>query len=114
MKRSNWAGWKAKHEGDVHLMTRCQANFRRHVKSKCHPNAEIRRPRVCPHCKLRRKIEAHHWDYDLPYLITWCCAACHRKIERAAIDVDDALIIDYSSVVNARKTCLAGSVDVPF
>lgn len=40
----------------------------------------IVRPEHCSYCGNNGRIEAHHSDYKQPLVITWLCAACHRRL----------------------------------
>jgi len=43
----------------------------------------IERPSACSQCGKESKIEAHHKDYNLPYVVEWLCRECHRAISTA-------------------------------
>lgn len=32
----------------------------------------------CAACKRKRKLEAHHVDYDEPLQVVWLCMKCHK------------------------------------
>ena len=41
---------------------------------------DIARPDSCSECGDKRKVVAHHWNYDLPYDVTWLCHWCHKHL----------------------------------
>ena len=41
---------------------------------------KIIKPEHCSECKKKRKVEAHHEDYDKPYDVDWLCRECHNLI----------------------------------
>ena len=40
---------------------------------------ELKRPRICPKCRKRKPVQAHHQDYRRPLHIHWRCRHCHAK-----------------------------------
>lgn len=40
----------------------------------------IVRPKTCSNCLKRKKIEAHHPNYSLPYAVIWLCRSCHADL----------------------------------
>lgn len=38
------------------------------------------RPKDCPYCGKKTKIEGHHPDYNKPNEIMWLCKSCHIKL----------------------------------
>lgn len=42
---------------------------------------KIRLPGHCECCQLERKIEQHHWDYDVDDFVSYLCGECHRKLD---------------------------------
>lgn len=38
------------------------------------------RPRQCECCHKAKKVSGHHFDYSLPFFLTWLCDDCHRFI----------------------------------
>ncbi len=59
---------KAKHAQDI---------FRWHVKQ-----GHITRKKRCEECGSRKKIEAHHPDYNKPLEVKYLCQICHIRIHR--------------------------------
>ena len=59
----------------------------------------ISRPSECEECGCtpgvnragQSLIHAHHEDYDLPLVVKWLCASCHKRLER--LETSDALVI---------------------
>ena len=41
---------------------------------------KIKRPKICEICKEKRKLVAHHKDYNFPFRIIWLCYSCHKKL----------------------------------
>lgn len=41
---------------------------------------KIKRPRICEMCEEKRKLVAHHEDYNYPFRIKWLCYSCHKKL----------------------------------
>ncbi len=42
---------------------------------------KLTRPETCSICgQTDCKIQAHHWDYDKPLDVVWCCIQCHNDI----------------------------------
>ena len=39
-------------------------------------------PPFCEICKSRKKLEAHHNDYNIPLNVRWLCLSCHRCLHR--------------------------------
>jgi hypothetical protein len=37
----------------------------------------IVRPKCCPWCRRRQRLQRHHWDYEEPLVVTFLCADCH-------------------------------------
>lgn len=37
----------------------------------------VKRPKVCPTCRHRKKVEGHHQDYTKPLEVMWLCRQCH-------------------------------------
>jgi len=53
------------------------------------------RPKDCPICdKQNTRIEAHHYNYQHPFKIIFCCSVCHSKLDRWIIDYKKCNIID--------------------
>jgi hypothetical protein len=40
------------------------------------------RPKICEECKMKKKIEAAHYDYAEPLRVRWLCVSCHRKWDK--------------------------------
>ena len=46
-------------------------------------SGKVVRPAACEQCgKTKCRIEAAHYDYDLPLLVRWLCVSCHRKWDK--------------------------------
>jgi hypothetical protein len=46
-------------------------------------NGTLPKPGRCSICgKQGVRIEGHHFDYSLPYALTWTCRQCHKIIHR--------------------------------
>jgi len=41
---------------------------------------KIKKPNICETCKEKRKLVAHHEDYDFPFKINWLCYSCHKNL----------------------------------
>lgn len=42
---------------------------------------DFSKPIACPLCKSKdNKIQGHHFNYDFPLYVLWCCTECHHKI----------------------------------
>jgi len=41
---------------------------------------KITRPKACVTCKEKRKLLAHHDDYNFPLNVKWLCYSCHQKL----------------------------------
>ena len=55
------------------LNARCQLN-------RAVVNGVVSRPDICEVCKQRKKIEAHHPDYNKPLEVVWVCRSCHNEL----------------------------------
>lgn len=116
--------WPAK--GYAHTSTdkaRTAERFRHHVWSPRFPHRRIMRPWHCCHCRAKDvQVEAHHVDYSNPFLVSWLCRSCHRRVEAGSIRLGRKHLFDYSSLVRLVKTrwrCgnrgrAYGGVKVPF
>lgn len=98
--------WNSAHQ------IRVSRRFRYHVKTKYNPKGRIRRER-CSWCltkelKRSRYPQAHHVDYDFPFLVVWCCEPHHRMIERGEIKIRKRDLWDYSSLVRAQPQLWVG------
>jgi hypothetical protein len=60
------------------------------------------RPVICTICGQDNKvIHGHHWNYDLPLDVVWCCSECHGDIH--ADRIDKLLRKQHSSVFRYKK-----------
>lgn len=60
------------------------------------------------------QTEAHHVDYDLPYVVVWVCGSCHRRIETGDVNVKKLWIYDYTSlVVQVKSRHRTGDATLP-
>lgn len=56
---------------------RSRMALNRAVKAK-----RLVRPTVCAVCgKEASRIEGHHYDYNKPLEVVWCCSICHRVLD---------------------------------
>jgi hypothetical protein len=37
----------------------------------------IARPKCCPWCRRRQRLQRHHWDYADPLDVIFLCSDCH-------------------------------------
>lgn len=44
---------------------------------------DIKKPRNCTECGLKKKLDAHHEDHSKVLDVVWVCRLCHSKLERA-------------------------------
>lgn len=57
------------------------------------------RPSICSICKKENKrIEAHHYNYEYPFKIIFCCKICHSKLDRWITDYNKCDIVDIEPV----------------
>lgn len=56
---------------------RCAHLLRLEVK-----RGNIKKPKVCSVCGKEARIEGHHFDYNFPLKVIWCCRACHAHLDR--------------------------------
>lgn len=42
----------------------------------------IIKARFCQICGLEKKLEGHHYDYNKPLEVIWCCRSCHATLDR--------------------------------
>ena len=40
---------------------------------------KLTRPDTCSICKEKKKVDAHHDDYNKPEEVRWMCRSCHVK-----------------------------------
>jgi len=45
-------------------------------------NGTIIKPKECQVCKIEKKLDGHHHDYEKPYDVIWCCRYCHSKFHK--------------------------------
>lgn len=69
--------------------------FRYHVST----GAIVRQP-----CHFHPYVEgeAHHVDYDQPFLVAWLggrLCGCHRKADHGSLEITPAMLHDYSKIV---------------
>lgn len=48
-------------------------------------SGKIIRPKQCPHCNKKAKIQAHHSDYSKPLDVIWTCRQCHSALDAGLI-----------------------------
>lgn len=97
---------------------RVQRRFRHHVRTKWNPTGRIHREacRWCPknvsvsepetedEARANKQLsEAHHPDYDRPFVVVWVCYEHHRAIERGEIRFGKRDVWDYTSLVVTRQ-----------
>lgn len=91
------------------LQIRVARRFRRHVRCKSNPHGRIRRER-CGFClreghpTTQREAEAHHLDYDRPFVVVWVCHRHHRQVDHGGVEIPTKLIWDYSSLIRMKPT----------
>ena len=42
-------------------------------------SGRIIKPTACEECGASVKLQAHHYDYALPFNVKWLCHKCHGK-----------------------------------
>lgn len=42
----------------------------------------VSKPARCESCGQETTLQAHHFDYTLPYDVLWLCMSCHKRIHR--------------------------------
>lgn len=53
------------------------------------------RPKLCSVCwNENKRIEAHHYNYMLPFNVIFCCKVCHSKLDRWIIDYRNCCIVN--------------------
>lgn len=62
-----------------------QRQLQRAVRS-----GKISRPEKCSKCRRRKKVQAHHVDYDHYLHFVWLCASCHKLEHPGNAIVDKA------------------------
>jgi hypothetical protein len=77
---------------------RVAERFRSHVRTPSNPRGRIVRER-CPWHPEKARVEAHHPDYARPFLVVWCCFACHRRIDHGSLVPTVRETWDYTSLV---------------
>lgn len=46
-------------------------------------DGKVLKPSVCSICGIKDvKIHGHHYDYNKPLDVVWCCEQCHAEIHR--------------------------------
>jgi len=43
---------------------------------------KVIKPHVCEVCNELAPLQGHHFDYEKPLEVTWCCTSCHADIHR--------------------------------
>lgn len=56
---------------------RCAQKLRLAVKQ-----GKIIKPKYCQICGEIKKLEGHHYDYDKPLEVIFCCRLCHATLDR--------------------------------
>lgn len=116
------AAWKTPAGARWNKADRIRASrmFRHHVQSTWNPRGRIVRLPCAfePFGHQLKESEAHHVDYDKPFVICWVCPDCHRAIERGEKKVTKTRIYDYTSLVesvvkrgNRRKGEVVGTAE---
>lgn len=49
------------------------------------------RPKQCPFCWSNSRIVAHHYDYNKPLNVVFCCDICHSRIHNNKISEKDVI-----------------------
>lgn len=103
---------------------RAHKRFQRHVRSVRNPRGRIRRePCFNGGPEHTGEGEAHHVDYERPFVVLWCCVSCHRKVDHGSLKYKKTDLWDYSSLINqrpgaqkptARGLRVVGGTDAPF
>lgn len=69
---------------------RAQSLLNRAIKS-----GKIVRSKTCEVCGAVGRIEGHHPDYAMPYLVKWLCKPCHYKADRNRLEGPEVWNLDY-------------------
>lgn len=81
---------------------RCAERLRHHIWTPRSPHRRIHRLYRCCYCRTECQTEAHHVDYEKPFLVSWLCTSCHRKVEAGSIKLQARHLFDYSSLVRSE------------
>lgn len=81
---------------------RCAERLRHHIWTPRSPHRRIHRLYRCCHCHRECQTEAHHVDYTRPFLVSWLCTSCHRKVEAGSIKLGKRHMFNYESLVNSE------------
>lgn len=99
---------------------RVARRFRHHVRTTSNPRGRIHREPCfnIRECGSTKPADAHHVDYNQPFLVLWVCVNCHRKVDHNSLKFKKSDLWDYSSVVRVRGKTWAENRpvrdDVPF
>lgn len=44
---------------------------------------KLKKPKYCSKCRLKRKLVAHHDDYEFPLKVRWLCYSCHNNFHKS-------------------------------
>ena len=53
------------------------------IYSSARKSGKLINPQQCQMCGTKeKKIQAHHFDYSKPLIVTWVCTECHKAIHK--------------------------------
>ena len=44
---------------------------------------KLKKPKHCSKCRLKRKLVAHHDNYEFPLKVRWLCYSCHKNLHNS-------------------------------
>ena len=71
----------------IRRKTRAKYQERQSVYALVHEairRGELLRPEACELCGARKRLSAHHHDYDRPLDVIFLCGLCHKAVHRMA------------------------------
>ena len=54
-----------------------------HIVQYAIKTGKIKKPNMCEACKEKRKLIAHHDNYEFPLKVRWLCYSCHKNLHNS-------------------------------